>query len=239
MVDQHFIPMSALKGDNLVDHSPNMPWYEGSTLMHHLENVHIASRPQPDRLPLPGAVRQPAEPRLPRLLRHGRLGPHPQGRDGDGAPLAEDQPREVDRHLRRRAGRSVRAAVGHAHARPTRSTSAAATCSCGRTTCRRSADAFDATIVWMTEEPLVARQAVLVQAGVEDWPPARSAICATASTSTRSTAQERRQLGLNEIGRCQVRLNQPIAFDGYRQQQRHRRVHRHRPHDERHRRRRA
>ena len=43
MVDQHFIPISALKGDNLVEHSAKMPWYEGSTLMHHLENVHIAS----------------------------------------------------------------------------------------------------------------------------------------------------------------------------------------------------
>src|SRR5687768_17989213 len=43
MVDQHFIPIAALKGDNLVSKSENMPWYDGSTLMHHLENVHIAS----------------------------------------------------------------------------------------------------------------------------------------------------------------------------------------------------
>ena len=43
MPDQHFIPISALNGDNLIEHSDNIPWYEGSTLMHHLENVHIAS----------------------------------------------------------------------------------------------------------------------------------------------------------------------------------------------------
>ncbi len=43
MPDQHFVPISALNGDNLLEHSANMPWYEGSTLMHHLENVHIAS----------------------------------------------------------------------------------------------------------------------------------------------------------------------------------------------------
>ena len=43
MPDQHFIPISALQGDNLLEHSPKTPWYEGSTLMHHLENVHIAS----------------------------------------------------------------------------------------------------------------------------------------------------------------------------------------------------
>ena len=41
--DVHFIPISALKGDNVVDRSINMQWYEGSTLMHLLENVHIGS----------------------------------------------------------------------------------------------------------------------------------------------------------------------------------------------------
>ncbi len=41
--DLTFIPMSALDGDNVVDRSANMPWYEGSTLLHHLEEVHIAS----------------------------------------------------------------------------------------------------------------------------------------------------------------------------------------------------
>ena len=41
--DLTFIPMSALHGDNVVDRSASMPWYEGSSLLHHLEEVHIAS----------------------------------------------------------------------------------------------------------------------------------------------------------------------------------------------------
>jgi bifunctional enzyme CysN/CysC len=41
--DLTFIPISALHGDNVVDRSPNMPWYEGPSLLHHLEHVHIAS----------------------------------------------------------------------------------------------------------------------------------------------------------------------------------------------------
>ena len=41
--DVSFIPISALRGDNVVDRSTNMPWYEGSTLLYYLENVHIAS----------------------------------------------------------------------------------------------------------------------------------------------------------------------------------------------------
>lgn len=41
--DVHFIPISALKGDNIVDRSQNMPWFEGTTLLYYLENVHIGS----------------------------------------------------------------------------------------------------------------------------------------------------------------------------------------------------
>ncbi|MEM9050815.1 MAG: sulfate adenylyltransferase subunit CysN [Bacteroidota bacterium] len=40
--DIRFIPISALKGDNVVHKSTNMDWYEGSTLMYTLENIHIS-----------------------------------------------------------------------------------------------------------------------------------------------------------------------------------------------------
>src|SRR3954462_4784732 len=41
--DLTFVPVSALLGDNIVNRSTNMDWYEGSSLLHHLEQVHIAS----------------------------------------------------------------------------------------------------------------------------------------------------------------------------------------------------
>jgi bifunctional enzyme CysN/CysC len=41
--DLTFIPISALHGDNVVERSPNMPWYDGPSLLRHLEHVHIAS----------------------------------------------------------------------------------------------------------------------------------------------------------------------------------------------------
>ncbi len=41
--DIMFIPVSALKGDNIVQRSANMPWYEGPTLLNHLEEVYIAN----------------------------------------------------------------------------------------------------------------------------------------------------------------------------------------------------
>ena len=43
IADITFIPISALRGDNVVDHSDNMPWYPGVPLLTHLEEVHIAS----------------------------------------------------------------------------------------------------------------------------------------------------------------------------------------------------
>ncbi len=39
-----FIPMSALNGDNVVDASENMPWYDGGTLLNHLETVQVGGR---------------------------------------------------------------------------------------------------------------------------------------------------------------------------------------------------
>ena len=41
--DIQFIPISALNGDNVVNRSDKMDWYQGSTLMYHLETVHISS----------------------------------------------------------------------------------------------------------------------------------------------------------------------------------------------------
>ncbi|MGW0028032.1 adenylyl-sulfate kinase [Rhodococcus sp. NPDC003383] len=41
--DLYFVPISALQGDNVVSRTANMPWYEGTSLLHHLEQVHIGS----------------------------------------------------------------------------------------------------------------------------------------------------------------------------------------------------
>ena len=43
VTDITFIPISALKGDNVVDRSDNMPWYKGPPLLYHLENVYVGS----------------------------------------------------------------------------------------------------------------------------------------------------------------------------------------------------
>nr|BFE67752.1 hypothetical protein GCM10020092_010530 [Actinoplanes digitatis] len=43
ITDLTIIPVSALEGDNIASRSEKSPWYEGPSLLHHLEHVHIAS----------------------------------------------------------------------------------------------------------------------------------------------------------------------------------------------------
>lgn len=43
IADVRYVPVSALQGDNIVNKSAHMPWYEGSTLLYMLENVHLGS----------------------------------------------------------------------------------------------------------------------------------------------------------------------------------------------------
>ncbi len=108
-----------------------MPWYEGSSLLHHLEEVHIAVRPQPHRRPLPGAVRHPARrpderrpPRLPRLRRHRRRRRVQARRRGRRAAVRASRRRSPSIDTYDGPGRGgVPADVGHDQRSPTTSTS--------------------------------------------------------------------------------------------------------------------
>ena len=215
MVDQHFIPLSALKGDNLVDKSPNMPWYDGSTLMHHLENVHIAS----DRNLID--FRYPVQyVNRPNLNFRGFCGTVASGRIRKGETVMALPSRKTSR---------VKSIVTYdgeldeafAPQSVTLTLADEIDVSRGDMLVRpdnvpQMADAFDATIVWMTDDPLVA--------GKQYWFKQTSKVAAGSVSNLRYRIdvntlhrQESDQLGLNEIGRCHIRLNQPLAFDGYRQ----------------------
>ena len=89
--DLTVIPVSALNGDNVVTRSENMPWYEGPSLLHHLENVHVASdRNLIDvRFPVQYVIRPQSDAlaRLPRVRRAGRRRRAQEGRRGDGAAV--------------------------------------------------------------------------------------------------------------------------------------------------------
>ncbi len=97
------IPVSALRGDNVVTRSTRMPWYTGPTLLEYLETVELDEQrlqSAPFRLPVQW-VNRPG-PRVQRLLggRDQRNRQH--GRRGRGATLRTEQPDRADRDLRRR-----------------------------------------------------------------------------------------------------------------------------------------
>ena len=89
--DMTFIPISALHGDNVVERSERMPWYDGPSLLYHLEHVHVASdrNLQDARFPVQWVIRPMSRraPRLPRLRRPGGVGRVPHRRRGRGAAV--------------------------------------------------------------------------------------------------------------------------------------------------------
>ena len=214
MVDQHFIPLSALQGDNLVEHSPNMPWYEGSTVMHHLENVHIAS----DRNFID--FRYPVQfVNRPHLDFRGFCGTIASGKIKRGDQVMALPSRKTSR---------VKSIVTYDGDIEEAFTPMAVTLtledeidvSRGDMLVRPDnvptvAEAFDATIVWMAEEPLLPGKQYLFKQTTKMVPGSIAGIRYRIDVNTLHR-QDAEQLSLNEIGRCQVRLNQLIAFDGYR-----------------------
>ena len=119
--DVTFIPISALHGDNVVERSERMPWYEGPSLLYHLEHVHVASdrNLQDARFPVQWVTR----PMTDELHDYrGYAGEVASGvfRTGDEVvvlPSGRRAPHRGDRHLRRRARRGLSAAVRDAAAR--------------------------------------------------------------------------------------------------------------------------
>ena len=214
MVDQHFIPLSALKGDNLIEHSEKMPWYEGSTLMHHLENVHIASdRNLIDfRFPVQFVNR-------PNLDFRGFCGTVASGRIKKG---------EVVMALPSRKTSRVKSIVTFDGEIDEAFTPLSVTLtltdeidvSRGDMLVRpdnvpQMSDSFESTIVWMTDEPLTPGKQYWFKQGTKTAAGSISNLRYRIDVNSLHR-EETPVLALNEIGRCLVRLNQPIAFDDYR-----------------------
>ncbi|MEM8945980.1 MAG: sulfate adenylyltransferase subunit CysN [Planctomycetota bacterium] len=214
MKDLHFIPISALNGDNVVDHSENMPWYEGSTLMHMLENVHIAS----DRNLID--FRYPVQyVNRPHLDFRGFCGTIASGRIRKGDEVMS---------LPSRKSSKVASIVTYdgeieeafAPLSVTLTLEDEIDVSRGDMLVRpdnvpKMADTFDATIVWMADEPLIPGKQYAIKQGTKNVAGSISTLRYRIDVNTLHRA-DAPALQLNEIGRCQVKLNQPVAFDGYR-----------------------
>ncbi len=212
--DMHFLPLSALKGDNVVDRSEHMPWYQGATLMDMLESVYIASdRNLNDfRFPVQYVNR-------PDLDFRGFCGTIASGivRQGDEIVVLPSRKTSRVKTITTFDGELKEA---FAPLSVTLTLEDEIDCSRGDMICRpgnmpQLKDHFDAMVVWMAEEPLAPGKPYLFKQTTKTVAGSVSRLRYQVDVNTLHRV-ESPALELNQIGRCVVTLNQPIAFDGYR-----------------------
>jgi len=212
--DLHFLPLSALHGDNVVDHSEQMPWYEGGTLMHMLENVQIAS----DRNLID--FRYPVQyVNRPHLDFRGFCGTVASGRvrKGDEVMVLPSRKTSKVKSIVTFDGELDEAFTPQS---VTLTLEDEIDVSRGDMLVRpdnvpKIGDSFDATIVWMSEDALVPGKQYSIKQGAKTVAGTVSTLRYKIDVNTLHRA-DAPTLALNEIGRCQVKLNQQVAYDGYR-----------------------
>jgi bifunctional enzyme CysN/CysC len=220
--DLTFIPISALNGDNVVDRSANMPWYDGPSLLHHLEHLHIASdRNLIDvRFPVQYVIRPHAssDPEL-----HDYRGYAGQVAGGVLKPGDEvlHMPSGFTTRIRKieLAGREV------AEAFPPMSVTLLldddVDISRGDLICRpnnrpAAAQDIEGMVCWMSaERPLAPRSRLVVKHTTRTVKGIVTDLNYRIDVNTLHRDETATQLGLNEIGRVRMRLTQPVFADPY------------------------
>lgn len=207
------IPVSALKGDNVFNPSPQTPWYKGPTVMSHLETVDIQRdlTRKPFRMPVQWVNR-------PNLDFRGFAGIIASGTVRRGDLLVAPTSGQTGRVSRivtfdgdlelAMAGQSITLTLDHdidisrgellsaAQARPT------------------TADQFEAKIIWMHEDPLLPGRKYLLKIGTRTIPAHASELKYKINVNTLEHLATK-TLKLNEVGICNISLDQAVSFDPY------------------------
>jgi len=211
----HFVPMSALKGDNVVNRSERAPWYEGQSLMEILESVEIAGDRNFDDLRFPVQYVN-----RPNLNFRGFAGTLASGivRKGDEVTVLPSGKRSKVKSIVTFDGELQQATPGEAI---TLTLEDEIDVSRGDMLVHvdnqpRIADGFDAMLVWMGEEPMLPGKKYDIKRATSYVPGSIASITHSIDVNTleQSAASS---LQLNEIGRVKVSLDAPIALDGYAQ----------------------
>jgi bifunctional enzyme CysN/CysC len=220
--DLTFIPISALKGDNVVERSPSMPWYDGPSLLHHLEHVHIASdRNLIDvRFPVQYVIRPHAssDPEL-----HDYRGYA--GQVAGGVLKPGDEVTHLPSGFSTRISRIELAGKEVAEAFPPMSVTLLldddVDISRGDMICRpnnrpRAAQDLEGLVCWMSaERPLTPRSRLIVKHATRTVKGIVSDLLYRIDVNTLHRDEAAGQLGLNEIGRVKLRVTQPLFVDPY------------------------
>ncbi len=212
--DVHFMPISALKGDNVVTNSPHTPWYSGPPLMTLLETVYIGSdRNLEDfRFPVQVVLR-------PNLDYRGFAGTIASGiiRRGDEVMSLPSRKKSRVKSIVTFDGELEEAFAPQS---VTLTLEDEIDSSRGDMLVRpgnvpKVDQRFEAMVVWMHEEPLVPGRQYLFKQTSKVVPGAVSTLRYRVDINTLHR-QPAPTLALNEIGRCSVTLTSPIAHDSYR-----------------------
>lgn len=212
--DLHFIPIAALHGDNVVDPSPRMPWYVGSTLMSFLENVYIGSdRNFEDlRFPVQYVIR-------PNLDYRGFAGTITSGiiRQGEDVIVLPSKRQSKVKRIVTMDGDveeaftpmsvtvvledEVDVSRGDMLVRPGN--------------IPKTEQNFEAMVVWMHDQPMIPGKQYLFKQTTKSISGNISTLRYQIDVNTlhRSPSPG---LKLNEIGRCRISLAETMIMDGYR-----------------------
>jgi bifunctional enzyme CysN/CysC len=220
--DIHFIPMSALKGDNVVNPSENLRWYDGPTFLHHLENVNIATdRNLIDmRFPVQYVLR-------PNLNFRGFSGTLASGVVRVGDKVAS-LPSRRESKIKAIYGPDGELQEAFCPQAITVTLEDEIDVSRGNmlvpvNNIPHVGNEFEAMVVWMHEEPAKAGRSYLIKHTSSMVPGVLSSVRYKVDVNTmkRDKPEENEvqepvdALELNEIGRCHITLHRPIAFDPY------------------------
>jgi bifunctional enzyme CysN/CysC/sulfate adenylyltransferase subunit 1 len=216
--DLEVIPISALAGDNVVNRSENMPWYQGPTLMHHLEHVHVASdRDLVDvRFPVQYVVR-PKSDEFHDYRGYGGMVAGGVLKKGDevvvlpsgmtsriaGIDLFDQEVEQAfpPMSVTVRLEDDVDVSRGDMIARVKNAPA--------------QTQDIDAMVCWMTTEPLRPKQKLAIKHTTRNGRALIKEIQYRLDVNTLHRDQETKELGVNEIGRVQLRTTVPLLVDPY------------------------
>jgi bifunctional enzyme CysN/CysC/sulfate adenylyltransferase subunit 1 len=216
--DLTIIPISALNGDNVVTRSEPMDWYEGPSLLHHLENVHVASdRDLVDtRFPVQYVVRPKSDAHHDYRGYAGRVagGVLKPGDDVlvlpsgftstiEGIDLFETEIAEAfpPMSVTVRLKDDLDVSRGDMICRPQNAP--------------QPTQDIDAMVCWMTNAPLKPRQKLAIKHTTRSGRAMVKSIQYRLDVNTLHRDQAADELGLNEIGRVHLRTQVPLLADPY------------------------
>ena len=217
--DVRFIPISALNGDNVVDRSKNMDWYDGSTLMHLLENIHIGSdhnhvdcrfpvqfvvRPQSKEYPdyrgyagrIEGGVFKPGDDVS--VLPSGFTSKIKAIDTFDGEVNQAFSPMSVCITLEDDIDISRGDMIVRENNKPT------------------IEQDIDVMICWMNEKKMMIRGKYTIRHTSQTARCIIKEVKYKMDINTLHRIEEEKEIGLNDIGRISIRTTKPLFFDSYR-----------------------